>query len=267
MYTRCPSCRAEISFEPPANAENLPDGYKHRIKCPSCGVTIGVKIPRVDATATVQPTYRPQNAAATSFEPVYQGYSTTPYAPAKTALPAMEKKSGISRNVFMMLMSLIFIALSAVSYLASAGKIPLPEAIALGFAQFNGIGMWEAVIKNTASVGALFEASVFAGITAISPLIVFTLAGITFIVAFIAACGRKYGRAFNMIISLITAAAACLGMFYIFACSDGLFTIGEYFTSYLFTIDNCILIVIAGLGIIQFIFSLIFLKSLRKKRS
>ena len=51
MYTRCPSCRAEISFEPPANMESLPDGYKHRIKCPSCGVTIGVKINKIQFKA------------------------------------------------------------------------------------------------------------------------------------------------------------------------------------------------------------------------
>ena len=61
MYTRCPSCRAEICFEPPANAANLPDGYKHRIKCPSCGVTIGVKLPNRDAIASVQPTFTPAN--------------------------------------------------------------------------------------------------------------------------------------------------------------------------------------------------------------
>ncbi|MBO5776861.1 MAG: hypothetical protein J6R34_00255, partial [Clostridia bacterium] len=57
MYTRCPSCRAEISFEPPVHADSLPDGYKHKIKCPSCGVTIGVKIPRHEAVA--QPVYAP----------------------------------------------------------------------------------------------------------------------------------------------------------------------------------------------------------------
>jgi hypothetical protein len=62
MYTRCPSCRAEISFEPPVNATSLPDGYKHKIKCPSCGVTIAVKIPRLENT--VQPVVVPQAPVA-----------------------------------------------------------------------------------------------------------------------------------------------------------------------------------------------------------
>ncbi|HBW06002.1 MAG TPA: hypothetical protein DEF02_05510, partial [Clostridiales bacterium] len=72
MYTRCPSCRAEISFEPPANMESLPDGYKHRIKCPSCGVTIGVKINKIDTTpATLVQQAPAYTQPQTNFEPVY----------------------------------------------------------------------------------------------------------------------------------------------------------------------------------------------------
>lgn len=79
MYTRCPSCRAEISFEPPADAASLPDGYKHRIKCPSCGVTIGVKLP--NRTATGQPVIAAEKNSApySSGEPIY---GPNAYAPA-----------------------------------------------------------------------------------------------------------------------------------------------------------------------------------------
>ena len=46
MFTRCPSCGREIVFTPPENAEFLPDGYRHRLQCPNCGIAIGVKIPK-----------------------------------------------------------------------------------------------------------------------------------------------------------------------------------------------------------------------------
>ena len=46
MFTRCPSCKSEISFEPPENFEFLPNGYRHRLQCPNCGIAIGVSIPK-----------------------------------------------------------------------------------------------------------------------------------------------------------------------------------------------------------------------------
>ena len=71
MYTRCPSCRAEICFQVPDNAANLPDGYKHKIKCPNCGVKIAVRLPNRDAIAAPQPTFMPQNPNAFPAEPVH----------------------------------------------------------------------------------------------------------------------------------------------------------------------------------------------------
>ena len=98
MYTRCPSCRAEISFEPPANMESLPDGYKHRIKCPSCGVTIGVKINKIDTTpATLVQQAPAYTQPQTNFEPVYANEEAAAVPQPKVKA----KHSGIGRNVTM----------------------------------------------------------------------------------------------------------------------------------------------------------------------
>ncbi len=120
MYTRCPSCRAEISFEPPANAASLPDGYKHKIKCPSCGVTIGVKIPRLDSA--IQPTFTPQNPYAVSPEPVFV---EQPVSLVEIPAPAQEKKKpyGRAANIFALLFSAILALVLGLAYLVNTGKI------------------------------------------------------------------------------------------------------------------------------------------------
>lgn len=260
MYTRCPSCRAEISFEPPANAANLPEGYKHRIKCPSCGVTIGVKIPRVDTTATVYPTYNPQYPNTTSFEPVYQAN-----AAAVPASYAPVKKAGTARNIVMLLFSLIFIAYSVIGYLVSNGTIELSSALLGAFTITNGIGVWEIVITDGSN---LFNSGVLQGILTLVPLILFTVAGINALIAIICLFCKKYSRAYNLIASIVMGACACLCLFlpYLLMTDAGLeVAIGEYFTDYIIGGEQYLLLVCAILGVLQFIFSLIFLKSMKKK--
>ena len=126
MYTRCPSCRAEICFQPPANAANLPDGYKHRIKCPSCGVTIGVKLPNRDAIAQVQPTFTPANPNAYASEPIYNA-GTAAAVPADDkqakrearALAKTQKKSGRSRNAMIFIFAALLVVCSVLGYFFS----------------------------------------------------------------------------------------------------------------------------------------------------
>ena len=267
MYTRCPSCRAQISFELPQSADSFPEGYKHKIKCPSCGVTIGVKIPRIDTTATVQPTYTPANPAASTQEPTY---AVAPPVPADTRADkkaekrarAAEKKSGLGRNICMMIFSLLFVALSVVGYLtqeggALAGK--LPEWMG-GVASFNGIGFIENLIKDFEAVKAL-DVKLLVG--AIIPSALFILAGINFIVALISAIGKKYGRAWNLIVSLLIAVLA------VFVLLGPVILGGAQFVDYLMNTviggQQYFLFVGAGLGILQLIFALIFLVSLKKK--
>ena len=209
MYTRCPSCRAEISFEPPANMESLPDGYKHRIKCPSCGVTIGVKINKIDTTpATLVQQAPAYTQPQTNFEPVYANEEAA--AVPQTKVKA--KHSGIGRNVTMMIMSLLFVALSVVGYLVIAGTI---KTDLFGISWFDGITYWNMLIQDADAFSLLFS-DVLGGILTIIPMILFTLAGINFVVALVSACGKKYGRAYNLVMSVILEGLSVFMVFYPF---------------------------------------------------
>ncbi len=263
MYTRCPSCRAEISFEPPANMESLPDGYKHRIKCPSCGVTIGVKINKIDTTpATLVQQAPAYTQPQTNFEPVYANEEAA--AVPQTKVKA--KRSGIGRNITMMIMSLLFVALSVVGYLVNAGTI---ENDLFGIRYLDGISCWNTMIQDFATFKTYFDNPV-KGVLTILPMIVFTLAGINFIVALVSACGKKYGRAYNLIMSLILAAGAIVLMFRPFLAdlvADKTLYEGSILTFFLNTIEGqqYMFFVSAGLGLLQLIFGLCFCKSLKRK--
>ena len=258
MYTRCPSCRAEISFEPPANMESLPDGYKHRIKCPSCGVTIGVKINKIDTTpATLVQQAPAYTQPQTNFEPVYPNEEAAQVPQTKVKA----KHSGIGRNVTMMIMSLLFIALSVVGYLVNAGTIGNDL---FGISWFDGISYWNMLIQDVNAFSILFD-NVLGGILTIIPMILFTLAGVNFIVAFVSACGKKYGRAYNLIMSIVLAGLAIFMVFYPFICFN---TEGEELLPYLLGIvdtQEYTLFASAGLGLLQLILGLCFCKSLKRK--
>ena len=126
MYTRCPACRSEISFEPPADMASLPEDYRYRIKCPSCGVYIGVKLNRVER----QPIYNQEESLALESigETTQQEYVET--APER-AYSSSTKKTGLGRNIFMMIISLIIIALNVVAYLITTEKIKMGNTYGL----------------------------------------------------------------------------------------------------------------------------------------
>lgn len=294
MYTRCPSCRAEISFEPPANMESLPDGYKHRIKCPSCGVTIGVKINKIDtAPATLVQQAPAYTQPQTNFEPVYTNAN-------EEAVPQKKvkaKHSGVGRNVTMMIMSLLFIALSVVGYLVNTNAIKIKGGL-YGIGFFDGISSWNLLIQNPSAFASLFS-DVGLGIITIVSMVLFTLAGINFIVALVSACGKKYGRAYNLIMSIILAAGAIVILFvpmlyakdtnhlnYLLEQHCGIILMssntdsyaiytalesGEALTfmSYIkdYAIGKGLYLLFAGLGlgVLQLLFGLCFCKSLKRK--
>ncbi len=294
MYTRCPSCRAEISFEPPANMESLPDGYKHRIKCPSCGVTIGVKINKIDTTpATLVQQAPAYTQPQTNFEPVYPNEEAA--AAPQTKVKA--KHSGIGRNVTMMIMSLLFIALSVVGYLVNVKVIKVDGGL-YGIGFFDGISSWNLLIQNPNAFASLFS-DVVLGIITIVSMVLFTLAGINFIVALVSACGKKYGRAYNLIMSIILAAGAIVILFvpmlyakdtnhlnYLLERQCGIISMSsntDYYTIYTalesgealtfmsyikdYVIGKGLYLLFAGLGLglLQLILGLCFCKSLKRK--
>lgn len=255
MYTRCPSCRAEISFEPPANMETLPDGYKHRIKCPSCGVTIGVKINKIDTqTATLVQQAPAYNQPQTNFEPVYTNEEAQ--APAKKA-----KHSGVGRNVVMMLMSLLFIAISVVGYFVSVGKI---KNDLFGIAALDGVTGWITLVKNYGEVKQWFDFNTLYGVLKVLPMALLLLSVVNFLVAFISACGKKYGRAYNVVSGLLIGLIAIAILFAQFILNnEESLKFGQYFAT--LVKKDYLVLALAVLGLLQIVFSLCFTKSLERK--
>lgn len=269
MYTRCPSCRAEISFEPPANMADLPDGYKHRIKCPSCGVTIGVKIPRQDALAEVQPTYQPANSNATSSEAVYNT-GIAEFDGTENEKPT--KKTGIPRNLFMFFISLIFIVLNILSYLVAKNILVLPlptniePYITSLFEAFSGLLVWEYLVTNFASFQSAIAVGGWIAFISIFALLEIALPALNLIISFACMCAKKYSRVFNTLFSLAFATLCVLMLFVPFIITPASYgnAIGNYFVS-LIQQGSIGLIVLAALGFVQFLFSLFFLGSMKKK--
>ncbi len=282
MYTRCPSCRAEISFNPPANINDLPDGYKHRIKCPSCGVTIGVRIPKVETEAVI---YQPQNVYATSPEPVFMGTAVEPaqevVAPAQPAKAKSAKKPGTLRNVFMLIFSLAFIAINIVAYLINNLQY-LPEQIwAYSITTFDGISGFSALVNNFEEFAAMFtslesEEGFFLlinGVLMIASMATFILACINALVSLLALIGKKYARGwfvFSSLLMTIFVWAIILVPAIITGIMNGevLATLSLLFTDEtagLLTVTNCFTFAIVLWISLQFIISLFFTKSLRRK--
>ena len=347
MYTRCPSCRSEISFDPPANKDSLPENYRHRIKCPSCGVTIGVKInqsPQMLSQPYGRPQLAPPPGTRTTAQPrqttrsnAYSaprangygqqrtttnayGYSQprngyaqqpranyntqrasygqpagyTPYNPPMeepapktsaaraTSKPVKEtkkqktqqnvktvrvsdKKNGSLRNLTMMIFSLIFVVFSVVSYMLSS-----PTWLN-GLSHFDGISVWAEMIKNFNTFkGNIADYGALGGFACIVPLLVFTLSGINFIVAFVSLCGRRYSRVFNVLFSLLIGGLAIFALFapYFYNAnyvSDGARISMVNYLKLIATKENCLAIVGAGIGLLQVIFGFVFLKSMYHK--
>lgn len=259
LYTRCPACKSEIAFEPPKNIAYLPEDYKYRIKCPSCGVTIGVKLNTIDRRPVGE-----TPLAIQPIEPTQAPARTEAAEPATVPARSVEKpakRKGTGRNIMMMIFAILFIALGALSYLVANGTLKLGD-VTYGLTRFDAIAAWELLVKDFDAFKALFELDIVNGIMGIMPMISFTLAGVTFIVAFISACGKKYGRAFNLIWSVIVFAVGVMVVFAPMIQTEA--AIGDYFKGIIDAKDYCIFAP-AVIGLLQFLFSLFFLKSLEIK--
>ena len=212
MYTRCPSCRAEISFEPPVHADSLPDGYKHKIKCPSCGVTIGVKIPRHEVA--VQPTFVPQNPNAVVPEENYNApiYAEDTPATDDVAAPAKAKKKGFGRaaSAFAMIWALLFVGFFVVAYLVTNGTIPA-HAVIGNLSRFDVISRVIELCGDGVFKAEWAEDGVNMLWTLV-PAMTMLLTFIQFIVSFSCLCAGKYSKAYNVIWTLLIFAGAVLSL-------------------------------------------------------
>lgn len=276
MYTKCPSCRAELSFLPPPNPESLPEGYKHRIRCPHCGVTIGVKINKVDVQATYPngyPQAAPQSAPTYPAQPQQQPQTFAPKSSNKEAVQEEanekpKKKTGRLRNVVIMILSLLFIILSALAYkLGSPEKLETLPEWAGSLSLFSGISGWELLIKEPSAFTALFSAeggakALVLSIVFLFPFFVFTLSGISFILALLGFIFKKYVRIINLVFGILIGGMAVTMLFYPQIITGT--PIKEYFQSIL-NLNGVMYFACAGLGLIYFVFSILFMKPLKKK--
>lgn len=295
MYTRCPSCRAEISFQPPANAANLPDGYKHRVRCPNCGVTIGVKLPNRDALAQVQPTFAPQNPNAHIAEPVYNaGIAETVPATASEARAARNAgmKSGRSRNVMIFIFAALLLVCSVLGHFFAeqggatlddifggpSGEESSSEELTAGdflsaLSAFDGAGMLQSIADGEMTAGyiqAVFEESVADGLVMVLPVIFFLGTLITAALALVGFIVKKYPRFIHLILALgLLAVSACI-LFqpFLFSYAGEMeLDLAQYFMDTVIGEMKFLLLVPAIIGVLHTLFALIFLKSLKKKQS
>lgn len=273
MYTRCPGCRAEIHFEPPADLASKPPGYRHRIKCPCCGATIGVRINTVDAVSTAEARASVQQTAPVEqTEPMQISADTTetPVVTEQAETNVRTKKSGIGRNVLMMLFSLVFVALTVVGYLVNKGTIKATSEWLLALRYFDGISPIEVLIKNMDGFKALkpLQAAFYLLTSGI-----FVFACVNFIVALVSAIGKKYGRAYNIVMSALLAVGAIACLFRPYLTGEYMVYNGpveEGFDMVGFLSDArgpllYMLIIVAVFGLLMLAFSLIFIKSLERK--
>ena len=295
MYTRCPSCRAEISFQPPANAANLPDGYKHRVRCPNCGVTIGVKLPNRDALAQVQPTFAPQHPNAHIAEPVYNaGIAETVPATASEARAARNAgmKSGRSRNVMIFIFAALLLVCSVLGHFFAeqggatlddifggpSGEESSSEELTAGdflsaLSAFDGAGMLQSIADGDFTgelIKATFEENVADGLVAVLPVIFFLGTLITAALALVGFIVKKYPRFIHLILALgLLAVSACI-LFqpFLFSYAGEMeLDLAQYFMDTVIGEMKFLLLVPAIIGVLHTLFALIFLKSLKKKQS
>lgn len=298
MYTRCPSCRAEICFQVPDNAANLPDGYKHKIKCPNCGVKIAVRLPNRDAIAAPQPTFMPQNPNAFPAEPVHTAPVETAPVDEKAAkrqaraAAAANRKSGRSRNVMIFIFAALLLVCSLLGHFFAdqggatmedimgdiMGETGSSEELTAGdflsaLSAFDGVGMLEDIAGDEMTaeyIKAIFEENVADGLVTVLPIIFFLGTLLTAALALIGFIAKKYPRLVHLILALgLLAVSACI-LFqpFLFSYAGELeLDLAQYFMETVIGDMNFLLLAPAAIGVLHTLFALIFLKSLKKKQA
>lgn len=298
MYTRCPSCRAEICFQVPDNAANLPDGYKHKIKCPNCGVKIAVRLPNRDAIAAPQPTFMPQNPNAFPAEPVHTAPVETAPVDEKAAkrqaraAAAANRKSGRSRNVMIFIFAALLLVCSLLGHFFAdqggatmedimgdiMGETGSSEELTAGdflsaLSAFDGVGMLEDIAGDEMTaeyIKAVFEENVADGLVTVLPIIFFLGTLLTAALALVGFIVKKYPRLVHLILALgLLAVSACI-LFqpFLFSYAGELeLDLAQYFMETVIGDMNFLLLAPAAIGVLHTLFALIFLKSLKKKQA
>lgn len=259
MYTRCPSCRAEICFDPPANAANLPDGYRHKIRCPNCGVTIGVKIPSATALAQTQPTFTPQNPYADRPEQAYRADVKTEKAD-KFAGKVQKKLTGRPRSIGCFVFGVLLLATVILGYLAT--DMLAQVEVLRGFAVFNGLG----ILIEIDVLKLAFELSVADGLVIALPVIFFLASALTAVAALVCFAVGKFPRYLNFVWALgILAVAACTLFQPYLGSAPSDMPVAEYFVNVIIGNGLYLAFVPVALALVYVIFSFGFMVKPMKK--
>ena len=299
MYTRCPSCRAEICFQVPDNAANLPDGYKHKIKCPNCGVKIAVRLPNRDAIAAPQPTFMPQNPNAFPAEPVHTAPVEAAPADEKAAkrqaraAAAANRKSGRSRNVMIFIFAALLLVCSLLGHFFAdqggatmedimgdiMGETGSSEELTAGdflsaLSAFDGVGMLEDIAGDEMTaeyIKAIFEENVADGLVTVLPIIFFLGTLLTAALALVGFIAKKYPRLLHLILALgLLAVSACI-LFqpFLFSYAGELeLDLAQYFMETVIGDMKFLLLAPAAIGVLHTLFALIFACiSMKKKKA
>ena len=266
MFTRCPSCHTEISFDAPKNA---PAGYKHRIKCPNpnCGVTISVVIPPRQNAVNQQPT---QAASTYSQQPVGgvgQQYPPYPYPqqPAQSEQQEEEVTSKKLSGSVVKSLVLLFIGLGVVlfhvlGYLVATGTLALPNSA--GLELFTGISYLDLLISMGAD--ALRGTSIISSVFNLLCVVQFFLACIMIIFNLFIAIFKAYGKGagitnivFSALVLLLFIASAIAPYIDMLLTLQIQIDFGSYFKM-IATVDMCTLLVGVALGLLMFVLSIVF---------
>lgn len=293
MFTKCPSCHADISFEAPVNA---PAGYKHRIKCPSCGVTMSVNIP--SRTVPVPPiacapdyTQMPSpppmgmypqimvlpiqgmvqqgypQGMQQAFPPGYlpQGYAPVPNQPAAQKAAEQGKKKRVvyegsrAKSLVLMILSALFLVPGILGYLMN-GNLVLPAKF-FDFLFFDGIS----VIMNLKVTGAAFFADkeILDSVLQLVTMLNMAVAALAFLIYMFGLIFNFYGKSLSLTITcfqFVFTVASCLTPYFSYKKTGMNFM--EYLTS--LTSSRLAVLLVLILAAVYLISNLIIM-ALKKK--
>ncbi len=214
MYTRCPSCKTEISFEPPANA---PVGYKHRIKCPNpkCGVTISVDIssailPQERTETLVQP------ITATNTSEISQQVMHAENADNTKQKKASKTKYKVrSRAFVMMLFPLAIVVFNILGLLLSLNIFDFQNAgLNAMFQNVGGLNFVYLLATDFQSIALLFQGEqLVSGIYYALQFALLVFSVITLFANFIGFCTSKFSRAWNVIFAVFALLVSAITIF------------------------------------------------------
>lgn len=207
MFTRCPSCKSEISFEPPENYEFLPDGYRHRLQCPNCGIAIGVRIPKpppkVIEEINIDNIINPNNESGLVIV-------NEEKKPKRRRRQRGYEESQITKTLIMFFFSLFFFFWPFLSYGINTlqKSETIPSSLLMYFFDIDPITVLVSVInlskaKDTIGLRTFFQENVMSNTANLFGMFLMVTALIIIILCILGFVAKKYLRGSTMVVSLL----------------------------------------------------------------